>query len=730
MHEDPITVTATNVDADATEDDEEEVANTALLEGCLIPKQSSPRTYQQQQQRPSTSIRIMSMGMSLFLFLTITALVGLRLSSYYSSYSMDRYVPHRHRQLQLSQKQTLYDDTSESKKTYQKNRILYIVTSIAEYDNGRRSTTSGNDRFTQTLLPILLESVQSLLSSSSSPSSSSLDDFPFINSVDVFLITHYPITPARYQQVRTALPKSVGLQIWDQATPYGYITDIPWDQQVETLQRIPQQLQQQQQQRIQSHTRGLSRQHRYVIKDKLLHYDTFINVEDDMLIHKEQVQHFVQMTNTIYFWRTTTQKQHPRDRPKDDPTTQFYGSMTEHQLGRTIPGFVRVEVVLSNHNHDNNNETEQHTGINDPNLPRLLQTPKPANPLLEYFQQHPIRSTTNTKNGALRSLYHNIPRDYEWETSSSTSLPINASICCQVTQHTWQQQQHSSSSSSSTPPPRPTANDLYFWEMSLESLGVRQMPQGMNMPQRIMESSSSPDISNAILKDLDWVMLLGGSNNELFIKYDPSYIIGDYWSGQYLMDTTTTSAQSSSSSSSKLIQRPDRKNGKHVTNQGGWLGTRRQIVEWHTRWCRGSFLPYVYRLLFLVVAIAHEISSLIILFWFVLYNFCYQCKITFTHTRPYDLPNYRLDGLDGRTVEYWSGGIQLVGINACNLQRIIALRPEYFSKHLLYHTSNNKQKSNTVQYRFSQRPINEFWGQINTVRKHAERTMKQELGLL
>jgi hypothetical protein len=97
---------------------------------------------------------------------------------------------------------------------------------------------------------------------------------------------------------------------------------------------------------------------------------------------------------------------------------------------------------------------------------------------------------------------------------------------------------------------------------------------------------------------------------------------------------------------------------------------------------------------------------------------------------PYDLPTYRLDGLDGRSVEYWSGGIQLVGINACNLQRIVALRPEYFSKHLLYHTSNNKQKSSTVHYRFSRRSINEFWGQINTVRKHAERTMNKELGLL
>lgn len=57
---------------------------------------------------------------------------------------------------------------------------------------------------------------------------------------------------------------------------------------------------------------------------------------------------------------------------------------------------------------------------------------------------------------------------------------------------------------------------------------------------------------------------------------------------------------------------------------------------------------------------------------------------------PYDLPHYRFDGLDMRSVEYWSGGIQLVGVNACNLQRIITMDPDGFSKHLLYHTSNNK----------------------------------------
>jgi hypothetical protein len=80
-------------------------------------------------------------------------------------------------------------------------------------------------------------------------------------------------------------------------------------------------------------------------------------------------------------------------------------------------------------------------------------------------------------------------------------------------------------------------------------------------------------------------MLLGGNNNELFIQLDPTYIIGDYWSGQDHPNYFPHNHH---------MVRPDRKNGKYLNNQGGWIGTRRQILEWHIRWCRGSFLPYVW----------------------------------------------------------------------------------------------------------------------------------------
>jgi hypothetical protein len=93
---------------------------------------------------------------------------------------------------------------------------------------------------------------------------------------------------------------------------------------------------------------------------------------------------------------------------------------------------------------------------------------------------------------------------------------------------------------------------------------------------------------------------------------------------------------------------------------------------------------------------------------------------------PYDLPHYKFDGLDQRTVEYWSGGLQIAGVNACNLQRIIPLDPDGLSRHLLYHAANNKQRVRTVRPRFSSRSINQFWGQQNTVKKNAEMRMVKE----
>lgn len=62
---------------------------------------------------------------------------------------------------------------------------------------------------------------------------------------------------------------------------------------------------------------------------------------------------------------------------------------------------------------------------------------------------------------------------------------------------------------------------------------------------------------------------------------------------------------------------------------------------------------------------------------------------------PFEEPIFLNNGLWQNNVEFYSGGFQLFSNNpedaGCNLQRIIDL--DNFSKHLIYHTTNNKQKS-------------------------------------
>jgi hypothetical protein len=193
----------------------------------------------------------------------------------------------------------------------------------------------------------------------------------------------------------------------------------------------------------------------------------------------------------------------------------------------------------------------------------------------------------------------------------------------------------------------PLPSDLFLWETHLRALGIRKMPSGTN---------------------LDWVLLQRGGN-----PYGLDYedLIGDYWSGRG-GDFNLTGIVSEDS-------RPSPMESIYANNQGGWMATRQQLWQWHTRTCLGGFLP------------------------------------------PFYEPTYPKDGMN-HVVEYWSGGANLVGRLACHLQRIIPLDPLQFSKHLLYHTSNNKQKQlKFVRGLFTQ--VETLLGQLHTVRKRAERAI-------
>lgn len=109
-------------------------------------------------------------------------------------------------------------------------------------------------------------------------------------------------------------------------------------------------------------------------------------------------------------------------------------------------------------------------------------------------------------------------------------------------------------------------------------------------------------------------------------------------------------------------RRPGKSDPKYMAQSAGWMGSSQEIMEYQTKLCApqethrskgkgvsGPFLP------------------------------------------PFDAPLYKRDGLWRNNVEFWSGGIQLWG-GMCQIQRVFNLdNSNDFSKHLIYHASNNKQ---------------------------------------
>jgi hypothetical protein len=428
-------------------------------------------------------------------------------------------------------------------------KILYIVTTLSEYDSGARNTVKGNDRLRETLIPVVRESVESMLS------------FGF--QVDLVLVCHYEMT--REQLVRDALPSSVGLQIWDTATPLGYKLE---DKEHNYTQDV---------------TRALARQHRYVIKDKFEHYDFFVNFEDDMLIKGDAVHEYLDLTQELYRLRSMAPLKARQEPFRGD---SFYGVLSKAQLKRMIPGFIRVEVLLN-----------------------------------------------EGRFGAQMEL----------DSVPITERPnLDPKHCCHL---------NNTLTVSPNRPDSPKSDKLVLWETNIKALGIRKLP---------------------LKSRFDWVLMQRGPR-----FYLRNLTIGDYWSGRDKYFVTEEEPL-----------RPDTKSFAHINNQGGWMATRHQIWEWHTEICPGGFLP------------------------------------------PYESPEYNLDGLDMRNVEYWSGGLGLfTKAHGCNLQRIIPLDPSKFARHLLYHSSNNKQRQ--LHGRRQQIvKVNDLLGELNTVRKNAEVEMHRRVAAM
>jgi hypothetical protein len=193
-------------------------------------------------------------------------------------------------------------------------------------------------------------------------------------------------------------------------------------------------------------------------------------------------------------------------------------------------------------------------------------------------------------------------------------------------------------------PADPTTDKLFLWETNIVALGVRHVDE------------------------LGWVALLRGPKERADEK---GMTWSDYWSG------------SQGKYFPKGTKRPAPGSFNHINNEGGWIGTRQQIWEWHTEVCPGGFLP------------------------------------------PFDSPHYNFDGLDPRNVEYWSGGLNLfTPRHACNMQRLISLDADSFARHLIYHSANNKQRQLTWRKK-SFTKINDLYGQLLTVADDAEKRWQE-----
>eukprot|EP00548_Thalassiothrix_antarctica_P002397 CAMPEP_0194144478 /NCGR_PEP_ID=MMETSP0152-20130528/13533_1 /TAXON_ID=1049557 /ORGANISM="Thalassiothrix antarctica, Strain L6-D1" /LENGTH=376 /DNA_ID=CAMNT_0038844355 /DNA_START=345 /DNA_END=1472 /DNA_ORIENTATION=+ len=183
------------------------------------------------------------------------------------------------------------------------------------------------------------------------------------------------------------------------------------------------------------------------------------------------------------------------------------------------------------------------------------------------------------------------------------------------------------------------------------------LPSEPNASQIIIWETSILALGVRHIPQLGWVTMLRGPKT----TGEANTMLTDYWSGN-------------DGYYKKEQKRPTADNRAYINNQGGWMGTKEQIYAWHTEICPGSFLP------------------------------------------PFDVPHFRFDGLDLRDVEWWSGGLHLFTLrHACNMQRVVLLDKNYFGRHLLYHTTNNKQKKKLYS------KATDLLGQLRTVVYNAQK---------
>ena len=294
-------------------------------------------------------------------------------------------------------------------------RVLFIVTTLAEYDRGTRGTTSGADRLRDLVLPILVDGVSSMVERGWD--------------VDVYLVCGFEaLAEPRRRMILDALPHGVGLEVWTDATPLYYVK------------RHNQKLKSPDQ-AVELAPHGLSRQHRYVVRDKLMEYDFFLAFEDDMRITADHVVNFLEMSVDIdravreagdspdgkaRVEGAALDNRSVRGESMDGATVGndvVEDPMTAEELRRLWPGFVRVEVL------DSRGEG--------------------AHPLL----QGGVLDDFNWRD--------HVPPSMRYEAQLGA---IDPGVCCSVPP------------GRARTPSDPRKDDLLLWETDITAMGVRHYP--------------------------------------------------------------------------------------------------------------------------------------------------------------------------------------------------------------------------------------------------------------
>lgn len=191
-------------------------------------------------------------------------------------------------------------------------KVLHIITSHKYMNFLNEGDIKFQSRLHELLLPVLQESVTSMMNSKNNWK------------VDVYLILGYDLRVLDKQLIFDSLPDGVGLEIWESAIPvdYAYEDDAT---------------------KIKRYNMLLARQHRYVLADKLEQYDFFSVWEEDMLVKSHHIEHFLKVSKEIDRLKEEAKQNNVANNPFD-----LDGPLSHDQLQRLYPGFFRVEVLGRN----------------------------------------------------------------------------------------------------------------------------------------------------------------------------------------------------------------------------------------------------------------------------------------------------------------------------------------------------------------------------------------------